>query len=363
MNSILNETLLFFKDNVLPTIFVECFILLLLTFLITFVFKIIFSRIKNLFKQNSFAWYLEITNTLEKPLYNSLWIFSITFIIESLSAHPKLSLSLIHNIKSFIPNIRNITIIIIIANALLQAINKFDINLVPVSKKNSYKIDKTTIDILSKLFKAIIFIIAGLTIIQNFGMNISGVLALGGISGLTLGFASKDLLSNFFGTIMIYLDKPFIIGEFIKIDGKGGIGMVEKVDWRMTIIRTEEKKQLFIPNSIFLSATIENSSRISHKTFAETIKIICSEYTQIIPLITYIKDYLKSHKQIDNQQEINVEIGEITQNIIKIKIKGYSKHTNSSEFSEFRNNLLIEVADMVKNHQLNLAPLYKEELF
>ena len=69
---------------------------------------------------------------------------------------------------------------------------------------------------IGKLLRTAIVITSALVILQTLGFSISGVLAFGGIGGIAVGFAAKDMLSNFFGGLMIYLDKPFKRGEWIR---------------------------------------------------------------------------------------------------------------------------------------------------
>ncbi|AEI88652.1 small-conductance mechanosensitive channel [Candidatus Midichloria mitochondrii IricVA] len=285
---------------------------------------------------------------VESPLPKALWIFSIAYIAELICRYCKLPFDLI-------AALRMVAIIFVFAQAAILEVDKLEAGLIAPPKKNTPKMDKVAIDIPSKLIKAIIYIVAALAIMQALGVNINGILALGGISGLAVGFASRELLSNFFGTIMIYLDKPFIIGEFVRVEGRNCVGTIEKVDWRMTTVRTEDKKQVFIPNSAFLTASIENSSRLSHRIFSEEIKVLCADYKKIIGLIKDIKSFIKTHKEIDGRESISIDIIEISQNVIRLSIKGFSKYTEVGKFGKFRNNLLVEIAEMVKKHDLLLA--------
>ena len=69
---------------------------------------------------------------------------------------------------------------------------------------------------MSKLGRVTVIIITVLVILQTLGFSISGVLAFGGIGGIAVGFAAKDMLANFFGGLTIYLDRPFTVGEWIR---------------------------------------------------------------------------------------------------------------------------------------------------
>ncbi|MDJ1257953.1 MAG: mechanosensitive ion channel family protein [Candidatus Midichloria sp.] len=347
--SIIKQIVSLFNSTGWIAVLLENLVIILFTASANFLLRVVFNRIRIFLnstrKNKEFYWYIKIMRMIESPLPKALWIFSIAYIAELICKLP----------VDLIAALRMVAIIFVFAQAAILEVDKLKVELIAPSKKNTPKMDKVAIDILSKLIKAIIYIVAALAIMQALGVNINGILALGGISGLAVGFASRELLSNFFGTIMIYLDKPFIIGEFVRVEGRNCVGTIEKVDWRITTVRTEDKKQVFIPNSAFLTASIENSSRLSHRIFSEEIKVLCADYKKIIGLIKDIKSFIKTHKEIDGRESISIDIIEISQNVIRLSIKGFAKCTEIGKFGKFRNNLLVEIAEMVKKHDLLLA--------
>ena len=73
---------------------------------------------------------------------------------------------------------------------------------------------------------------------------------------IAIGFAAKDLLSNFFGGLFIYLDRPFAVGDWIRSPDREIEGTVEQIGWRVTRIRTFDKRPLYIPNSVFSQISV-----------------------------------------------------------------------------------------------------------
>ena len=117
--------------------------------------------------------------------------------------------------------------------------------------QSSDGIDLHTAGAISKLIRLAVIITAALVILQTLGFSISGVLAMGGVGGIAVGFAAKDLLANFFGGLIIYLDRPFSIGDWIRSPDRAIEGTVEKIGWRVTVIRNFESQPMYVPNSIF----------------------------------------------------------------------------------------------------------------
>ncbi len=90
-------------------------------------------------------------------------------------------------------------------------------------------IDLATVHAVARLMRISLFITALLVVAQNLGFSVSGVLAFGGIGGLAVGLAAKDLLANFFGTLTIFLDRPFAEGDWIRSPDKEIEGVVELI--------------------------------------------------------------------------------------------------------------------------------------
>ena len=86
---------------------------------------------------------------------------------------------------------------------------------------------------------------------QLLGFSIAGILTFGGVGGIAVGFAAQDLLSNFFGWLGIYLDRPFAVGDWIRSPDREIEGTVEEIGWRVTRIRTFDNRPLYVPNSAF----------------------------------------------------------------------------------------------------------------
>ena len=158
-----------------------------------------------------------------------------------------------------LPSALFILITVLIAWSLIRALNYY-LNLKPFIKNLSSEDDSTliteTYEIVIRISKIIIIVITSLILMQEIGLSISGLLAFGGVGGLIVGLAAKDLLSNFFGGMMIFFDRPFRVGEFIKSPDRNIEGIVEKIGWRLTVVRTFSKNVLYIPNTAFSSIIV-----------------------------------------------------------------------------------------------------------
>lgn len=163
------------------------------------------------------------------------------------------------NVKRFVDMAGHVLILFIGAWLLLRMTTVVDIVLKRKAADPRHWLEYGMVPLISKSIRILIAIVAGIVIAQNMGYSVSGLVASLGLGGAALALASKDTLSNLFGSMMILVDKPFKVGDWIVGDGFEGI--VEEIGFRSTRIRTFEKTVQNIPNNILANMTVENIDR------------------------------------------------------------------------------------------------------
>ena len=143
-----------------------------------------------------------------------------------------------------------------IARLLVALIDEY---LAPAVEKSESELDDQLLPVIRKVIKYTIWILGLLMALNNVGFNVGAILAGLGIGGLALAMAAKDTVANIFGGITIFTDKPFLMGDRVKISGYDGI--VEEVGVRSTRIRTLSGTMLTVPNMKFTDNIIENITR------------------------------------------------------------------------------------------------------
>ena len=290
-------------------------------------------------------WDDAILLSIPKPLSIIIWIASVAFaadiIREALNARI---------LEAFYP-IRNATIITALGYFLILAIGRIEKTFLTDSKS----IDPTTLDALSKLARISVFVTAALMILQTLGFSISGVLAFGGIGGVAVGFASKDLLSNFFGGFIIYMDRPFAVGDWVRSPDREIEGTVENIGWRVTRIRTFDKRPLYIPNSVFSHIAVENPSRMSNRRIKETIGIRYDDASKIEIIINKIKEMLKKHPDIDAEKTLIVNFNCFAPSSLDFFIYTFTKTTDWIEFHDVKQDVLLKIIKIVEENGAEFA--------
>lgn len=127
---------------------------------------------------------------------------------------------------------------------------------VPLTEKTESDLDDQILPVVRKSLKAAIWILGIIVALNNAGYDVGALIAGLGIGGLALAMAAKDSVSNIFGGIMIFTDKPFKVGDRVKINGFDGT--IEEVGLRTSRMRTLEGRLVTIPNSQFTGSMVEN---------------------------------------------------------------------------------------------------------
>jgi len=125
-----------------------------------------------------------------------------------------------------------------------------------------WKLDETTISFVETLVKYGLFFLGLIKGLDAAGIKTSAIIASLGIAGLTIGFAARDALSNLISGILIFLDRPFVIGDLVEIDGN--YGKVERITLRSTRVITKDGKMLAVPNTEIINKTVASYTNFPH---------------------------------------------------------------------------------------------------
>ena len=218
-----------------------------------------------------------------------------------------------------------------------------------------WNLDSSDVLVISKVIKIIIIVVSILIGIQQFGYSISGILAFGSVGGIALSFAAKDLLANFFGGFMVYLDRPFAEGEWIRSPDKQIEGTVEHVGWRVTRIRTFDQRPLYVPNAVFSTVAIENPSRMLNRRIAETVGIRYDDIAVMSVIVSQIKQMLIKHRDIDKGKTLIINFSHFGPSSLDIMIYTFTKTTDWVRFHEVKQDVLLKIADIIAANNAEIA--------
>ncbi len=329
----------------------QVFVIVLVTLSISFIQKRLFLRIALKLSATSNLWDDLLINAARKPIGVLIWLLGVLFAAEIVRDYSNDSA-----IFDFIKPVRDIGVISILVYFLLQLIHGTERILIKdQSGFEERDLDEHTVQAIGKLIRISVFITGGLIMLQTLGYSISGVLALGGVGGIAVGFAAKDLLANFFGGLMIYLDRPFKVGDWIRSNDKEIEGTVEDIGWRLTRIRTFDKRPLYVPNSIFANIAVENPSRMTNRRIKETMGIRYSDVSKMATIVDQVKSMLQNHPEIDTEQTMIINFNSFSSSSVDFFIYTFTKTTNWIYFHEIKQDVLLKVVEIIESNGAEFA--------
>lgn len=217
------------------------------------------------------------------------------------------------------------------------------------SKSSKAVRDKTKIQAIDKLITVISITFLIISVFPVFSIPISGIVAFAGSSAFVISFASKDLFANYIGGLMIFLDGHFHVGDWIiiSVGGKHIEGAIEFIGWRSTLIRTPERRALFLPNYNFLSSVIENVTQSDNFRVYETVEITVDDIEKIKPITSEIYKMINSHPDIDINKKNICFLEKVTNNTATIRVLAFTKTLDRFEYRAVIQRILEECCDII----------------
>ena len=215
------------------------------------------------------------------------------------------------------------------------------------------KLDDQLVPIIRRSMKVFLYIIGTVLALQNLGYSVTSLIAGLGIGGLAFALAAKDGLANLFGSIVIFLDKPFQVGDWIEMNDIEGT--VEEVGLRTTRIRTFANSLITLPNAMFTTSSVNNWSRMKKRRIKMSIGVTYSTSPQKMNvLVDAIKTTIENDPKILNDFYL-VNFDNFGPSSLDIFIYCFTETTNWAEFLNAKQNFMLEIMRCVKDLNLEFA--------
>jgi MscS family membrane protein len=306
-------------------------------------------HIEKLATRSAAVWDDALIKATRKPLTLLLWVMGAAFASRIVHQHSGTQ------VPDFVVPTRDTLVIVALAWFLWRLIGNAAHSILARSAETGKAVDRTTVDALSKLGRVSVVILAALVVLQTLGFSISGVLAFGGIGGIALGFAAKDMLANFFGGLTIYWDRPFTVGEWIRSPDKEIEGTVEYIGWRHTRVRAFNKNPIYVPNALFTNIVVENPTRMTNRRIKETIGIRYADLDKMAAIVADVKAMLQAHPEIDTDATLIVNFNQFGASSLDFFIYTFTRTVEWVHYHEVKQDVLLKIAAIIRAHGAEIA--------
>ncbi|WP_457638720.1 mechanosensitive ion channel family protein [Persephonella sp.] len=280
----------------------------------------------------------KLLRVIESPLRFLFVVIGLWVVIDILGIQAEIAQ---HFIRSMF--------IILVFWIFYNSVNVFTDDVYKFTQKFGKELAKEVGSFLIKATKSFIVVIAFLAVLQEWGINVTALIASLGIGGLAIALAAKDTAANLFGGLTILADKSLKIGEWVKVGSVEGI--VEDLGMRTTKIRTFEKSLVTVPNQYIANNPIENFSRRDVRRIKMTIGIVYDTPGETVKkIVEEIRQMLKEHPGISKEQTMLVFFDKFNDSSLDIFIYTFTNTANWKEYMAIKEDINLKIMEIVERN-------------
>lgn len=328
----------------LPTTVVTVIVTVLLTWLTIGFYK----RYKPRWQASNSNWRLALLNAAYHPTLCMIWLFAILFLLAMLQDTKVFWVTAEHMLA-----IRVLAVTLILFWFVYRYIS--GIEQILLSHTNRSRENRTTVRAVGRIVRILSVIAAALVLLQGFGVSISSLIAVGGAGTLVLGFAARDMLANCFGGLMLFWDRPFTEGDWIRSPDREIEGVVEKIGWRLTTVRTFDKRPLYIPNSIFSTISIENPARMYNRRIKTLVGLRYADAPKVEQVLVGVENMLRAHPDIDQKQFMMVRLVEFAPSALNFVVYTFTKTVDWAKFQAVQQDVFLKILQIIADNGAECA--------
>jgi MscS family membrane protein len=338
---ILDATLL---DIRLLDLGIAIFIFSLFFSLRKFITRIILKALRKIATKTHTTLDDKLIETIEVPLH---FIFTLTGIYFA-----KQSLKL-EAIDGFLDNLISSLATFVIFWVLYRLVNEFSMIFSSFSSRFGKALSTDIENFIIKTLRVIIIAFAVMTILQHWGVNVSAFVASLGLGGLAFALAAKDTAANLFGSLVLFTDRPFKMGDWVQAGAEEGI--VEDIGIRSTKIRTFAQALITVPNANIANAAITNWTRMGKRRIRMSLGLTYGTTTeQMETILVEIRTYLANNPDI-HPETIMIYFDEFGASSLNIFCYFFTKTTVWAEYLKVRESVNLELMRIIERNGASFA--------
>ena len=257
------------------------------------------------------------------------------------------------NVFAIITKIFKIGIILCATRGFTNLCDPKSESFADLRKKMNFNGNDTTINFFSKVLKVLIYILSGFVLITELGYNLGGLATGLGISSVVIALAAQDVAKSFLASLSIISDKPFEIGEYIKV---GDIaGTVEDITFRTTRIRNVENQVVVLPNSVLTSENIINLTKMKKRRYSLVLTLeLNTPLEKVRTFVENIREILTNNTDVENET-MKVFFSTISDSGIDVSVDFYTFITEYISYLKFKEDINYIILDLANKQDLKLA--------
>jgi len=329
-----------FLGNPLQTWLEGLGILLLFIVLRFKLIQLFIATLKRMAKKTETTFDDKIVEVLERPLRWGVVVIGFYAAVSIFKISADMNVVLGHLLRSLIT--------LLAVWIAYRALSIFSLSLQSFSHRFHSELGESLSKLLVSIAKAFVIVIGAVTIFQEWGFNVTGFIASLGLVGMALALAAKDTAAHFFGSIVLFTDRPFKIGDWIVTPEVEGT--IEEIGIRSTKVRTFAQALVSVPNGSLANAAILNWSKMGKRRIKMTLGLTYSTTaTQMQTILEQMRELLHNDEDV-HPDTIFVHFTDFQESALGIFCYFFTKTTHWGEYMAVRERLNLELMRIVEQN-------------
>ena len=234
-----------------------------------------------------------------------------------------------------------------------RLVDIFSFYFAKIAEKTESTLDDQLVPLIRKVLKTFVVVVGGLFILDNLEFDITGLIAGISIGGLAFALAAQDTIKNFFGSLMIFVDRPFQVGDWIT---SGDVdGTVEEVGFRSTRIRTFRNSVMYIPNGVITNRMIDNHGLRKYRRFMTRIALTYDTPPELIDaFVQGLKELVMDHPNT-RKDYYEIHFNDMGASSLEVLFYIFFSVPSWSEELQARHEILLEIVKLADRLGVNFA--------
>ncbi len=335
----------------IPGWVLQAFLIILAALLLELIYRSFIKRLEGFADKTRHHWDNAIVYAGKRPISLLIWWQGLVMAARVMTPHTEF----VYFSTEFLGGLQQLGLVVAATWFLFRLTTGFERAYVAERRKRNESFDITTVSVLGRIVRIAVVLTGVLTILSILEIPISGFLAAGGVGGIAVGLAARDLLANFFGGFMVFMDRPFSVGDWVRSPDKEIEGVVEQIGWRMTTIRKFDKRPMYVPNATFTTITVENPSRMTHRRIFEHIGLRYDDQAVVKPVVDDIRAMIMAHEDLDTSQTTMVHFDNYGPHSLDIMVFCFTHTTVWTTYHAVREDVLLKIGAIIARHGAEIA--------
>lgn len=205
-------------------------------------------------------------------------------------------------------------------------------------------------DVVQKTIGIAAMVILCLEVMHLMGISPAVLVTAGGVGAVALGFGAKGIVSNSLSGLSLYINRPFVVSDFIDIPSENLSGNVEHIGWFYTKLRSSDRQPVYIPNNIFTSKPVVNIADIDNRRIWIEFGVNYGDRRKIESIVSDLQQVLVNHSDVDQSKKMAVNFTGYGDSSLNLRLVCYSSSGNLSDAWALQQRLLLKIGDVVEVH-------------